>query len=63
MVTEKLTLTVPEVAKLLGISRNAAYLAVSKNSIPSLRIGKRILVPRGALERFLECREQGAKQS
>jgi excisionase family DNA binding protein len=52
--TEKLTITVAEVARLLGISRMSAYAAVRGGLIPSLRLGRRVLVPRIALERLLD---------
>ena len=48
------TLTVEETASALGISRNAAYEGVRRNEIPSIRVGRRILVPRAALDRLLE---------
>ena len=51
--TEKLTLTVSEAAQTLGLSRNSCYQAVETGALPSLRIGKRILIPRFALERLL----------
>ncbi len=47
------TLTVDEAAARLGIGRNAAYAAVKRGEIPALRLGKRILVPRAALDRLL----------
>ena len=50
---QKQTLTVPETARVLGIARNSAYLAVRTGAIPSLKIGRRILVPRQAVERML----------
>jgi excisionase family DNA binding protein len=50
---QRLTVTVPEAAQLLGVSRMTAYAAVREGSIPSLRIGRRVLVPRVALERLL----------
>ncbi|HEX3860461.1 MAG TPA: helix-turn-helix domain-containing protein [Stellaceae bacterium] len=50
---ERRTLTVPEAGAQLGISRNAAYEAVARGDIPSLRIGKRLLVPKLALDRML----------
>ena len=53
------TLTVPEAARVLGIGRSAAYEAVRTGEIPVVRIGKRILVPRVALDRLLET-AQGA---
>lgn len=50
---EKLTLSVSEVSKLLGMSRNAVYEAIRQGQIPSIRFGKRILVPRIRLEMLL----------
>ena len=47
------TLTVDEVAQLLGISRTLAYQLVRKQVLPSIRLGRRIVVPRKALEDFL----------
>jgi excisionase family DNA binding protein len=52
-VGERLTLTVEEAGTLLGISRAFAYEAVNRGDIPSIRIGRRILVPKAALERML----------
>jgi excisionase family DNA binding protein len=51
---QRLTLTVEEAASALGISRSFAYEAISKGEIPCIRIGKRILVPKIALEKMLE---------
>lgn len=48
-----LTLTIPEAAKRLGLSRNGGYEAARSGEIPSIKIGKRILVPKVALERLL----------
>jgi excisionase family DNA binding protein len=50
-----LTLTVEEAAEALGISRAFAYEAVARGAIPCIRIGRRILVPRIALERMLNA--------
>ena len=49
----RLTLTVQEAATLLGIGRNSAYEAIKTGTLPSVQIGRRILVPRAALERML----------
>ena len=54
---ERQTLTVAEAARLLGIGRNTAYEAIRRRQIPSVRVGKRILVPLAALERMLERAE------
>lgn len=53
MDTEKLTLTVGEAAKCLGIGRNSAYEAIARGEIPVIRVGKRLLVPKVALEKML----------
>lgn len=54
---DRLTYSVDEVAKLLGIGRNSAYRAVQTGELPSLRIGRRVVVPRRALEEWLTERE------
>jgi excisionase family DNA binding protein len=51
-----LTVTTPQAAQLLGISRNLAYEAVRRGEIPTIRIGRRILVPIVAIERLLSER-------
>jgi excisionase family DNA binding protein len=48
------TLTVVEAAEILGISRSSAFQAASNGELPVIRIGKRLLVPRIALERMLD---------
>ena len=58
MKNERLTLTVVEAAKMLGISRGLAYEMVRTGEIPSIRFGKRILVPQRALELLLERHEK-----
>lgn len=50
---ESLALSIKAVAKILGLSRNSAYEAVRTGQIPSLRFGKRIVVPRAALNEML----------
>jgi excisionase family DNA binding protein len=49
----KLTLSVEEAAKLLGIGRNLCYDRVKTGEIPVIKIGRRLLVPRSALEKLL----------
>lgn len=46
--------TVTQVAQLLGLSRSNAYARVQDGSIPSVRVGGRILIPKRALERLLD---------
>jgi excisionase family DNA binding protein len=54
-VTDKrLCITVPEGGEMLGISRNFGYELVKQGQLPVIRFGKRLLIPRVALERMLE---------
>jgi excisionase family DNA binding protein len=48
------TMTVSQSATLLGISRSSAYECVRLGSIPSLRLGRRIVVPRRAIDVLLD---------
>jgi len=50
---ERLTVNIEEAAAILGISRNGAYSAAREGTLPTIRIGKRLLVPKGALDRLL----------
>jgi excisionase family DNA binding protein len=49
----KLTLTVPEAAEMLGISRALAYELVGRNELPALRLGRRLVIPRRVIEDLL----------
>ena len=51
---ERLTYTLNEAARRLGISRALAYEAAHRGELPVCRIGRRVLVPRAALLRLLE---------
>ena len=50
---ERLVLTVPEAGKLLGVARGTAYSLCAQGVIPTIRLGKRLVVPRKALEELL----------
>ena len=54
-----LTLTVPEVGEVLGISRAAAYQLVRSRGFPSLKIGTRILVPKDKLIAWINEQVEG----
>jgi len=51
--TIKRTLTVEEAGAILGLSRASAYQAATRNELPTIKIGRRILVPRAALEKMI----------
>ena len=46
--------SVPEAAAMLGLSRNFGYESVKQGQLPVIRFGKRLLIPRAALEKMLE---------
>lgn len=50
---EEAVYTIEKVARLLGIGRSSAYAAARRGEIPTVRIGKRLLVPKVAFERLL----------
>jgi excisionase family DNA binding protein len=50
---DRLCFSIPETARMLGISRGLAYELARSGQIPVLRLGKRLLVPKIALERLL----------
>jgi excisionase family DNA binding protein len=58
-------LTMDEAAVLLRIGRNSAYEAARRGEIPTIRLGRRLLVPRVALERLLEqaCADPGGGEA
>lgn len=51
-------MTVEEAAVRLGVSRASAYQAAREGSIPTLKIGRRLVVPRAALARLLGERDE-----
>lgn len=54
-VTEpRATLTVEEAAAILGIGRTLAFELARTGRLPTIRLGRRILVPRAALDRMLD---------
>lgn len=50
----RMTLSVEEAAEILGISRAFAYKLVKKDELPIVRLGRRVVVPRRALETMLK---------
>lgn len=54
------TMTIEEAARELGVSRNTAYECAKTGQIPTVRLGRRLLVPRAALERMLDVQVRGA---
>lgn len=48
------TLTVPEVATLLGVSQWSVYELCRRGELPSLRLGRRIVIPTHRLRGYLD---------
>lgn len=55
----RITLTVEEVASLLGLGRTAAYEAARRGEIPTRRLGRRVLVPVPAFQAWLGVHDNG----
>jgi excisionase family DNA binding protein len=57
---KRLTISVGEAARRLGVGKLAAYDAVHRGEIPVLRIGRKMLVPLVAFEQMLavQCKQQ-----
>lgn len=50
----RVAITVGEAAEMLGISRTSAYLCATRQEIPTVRLGRRVLVP---IARFMAMLE------
>ena len=56
---DRMTLSVTEAAKRLGISRAFAYELVARGELPCRRFGRRVVVPLKALEKLIDGPERG----
>ena len=61
MMNEKLTLSVEEAGKLMGVSRQIAYQLSRRADFPTLHIGRRVLVPRKQLEQWMDRQVTGTE--
>ena len=55
-----LLIPVPRAAKLLGISRAAAYRFASAGDLPTKRLGRRVYVVSAKLRQFIEQEDEAA---
>lgn len=64
MSTDSLTMTIPEVAKALGISRNLAYELARRDAlpVPVIKLGRRMVLSRKAIEALLSVDENKRQQ-
>ena len=60
---DRLTVTVEEAARLLGVSRGLAYELVARGQLPALRLGRRRVVPRIAIDALIAdaCANNGGE--
>jgi len=58
MATDVLVYTPEEATRALKLSRNTIYSLLRENRIAHVRIGRRILIPRSAIEDLLTPRTQ-----
>lgn len=52
--TTRATLNLSEVATLLGVSKSSAHRWAADGTLPTVRLGRRVLVPRAAIEKLLD---------
>jgi excisionase family DNA binding protein len=55
-----LLIPVPQAAKLLGISRAAAYRFASAGELPTKRLGRRVYVMSAKLREFIDTEDKAA---
>lgn len=51
---KKLALSVEEFRRELGLGKNTAYEVVRMPGFPAIKLNKKIIIPRAALEKWLE---------
>lgn len=59
MLEEPVVYTVEEAGRLLRLSRGTAYEAARNGTIPTIKCGRRVLVPRVQLEAMLAGKPNG----
>jgi excisionase family DNA binding protein len=55
----KLTYTIPEAAKLIGLSRNQGYELARRGELPIVKMGKLLFVPKARLHKMFGLNEKG----
>ena len=51
-----LAVSIPEAARLIGVGRSTIYKAMTKDGLPSVKLGKRRLIQVDALRRWITSR-------
>lgn len=55
---EKLTYTPKEVTQVLGVSLTTVFKLIKQKEIPTIRIGRKVLIPKGKLKDWLDSKTQ-----
>jgi excisionase family DNA binding protein len=58
-VTDRVTLSVPEAAAVLGVSDDLVYELIARGELPSIVLGRRKLVPRRAIDMVIDRAVEG----
>lgn len=56
-----LLLNVKQLADLLGVSDSSVYELIQEDDFPSLRIGKRIVIPKEELRKWISAHTKGVR--
>jgi excisionase family DNA binding protein len=60
---QPLLLTIPQVAKKLGLSRAMVYILINREGLPVIRLGRAVRVSATSLEKWVLEREQSSNQA
>jgi excisionase family DNA binding protein len=60
LVVQSLLLSIPEVARLLRLSRTKVYELIAVEGLPVVRFGRAVRVSRASLEQWIQERERWA---
>ena len=58
---ERMVIVASDIAEALGIGINAAYDLLHRDDFPSIRIGRKLVVPREAFFRWLDKQTEKAE--
>ena len=56
-----LLLSVKQLVDLMGVSESSIYELIQEDDFPSLRIGKRIVIPKAELRRWISAHTKGVQ--
>jgi excisionase family DNA binding protein len=60
LIHQPMLLTVPQVAKKLGLSRTTVYVLINREGLPVVRFGRAVRISALSLQKWVEERERGS---